>query len=109
MTGADRSVVSTRQRLNRRILRGWLLFLALAFAVGLTVALQLQSGKTLWLMAMVVIGFALYILSICRTPCLHCRKALGWRALAWIPPNALNNSPPCPRCGESIDAEVPTH
>lgn len=98
--------MTTRHLLNRRILRGWLLVLALALGCGLTIALEVQGGKPLWLVAIFLGGFAAYILSICRTPCLHCRKPLGWRALTWIPPNALNYSPRCPHCDRSIDSDA---
>lgn len=96
-------MVTTRQLLNRRILRGWLLFLALALAIGLTIVLGLRVGNPFWRVAILPGSFAAYLACICRTPCLQCQKRLGWRALTWIPPNALNYSPKCPHCSKSID------
>lgn len=98
--------MTTRQLLNRRILRGWLLFLALALAIGLTIVLGLKLGNPIWRVAILFVSFAAYLLSIHRTRCLQCHQPLGWRALAWIPPNAINDSPPCPHCGKSIDDET---
>lgn len=83
------------------------MLIALALAVGLTIALDLQGGKSTRLIAIFFVGFAVYIVSICRTQCLQCHKPLGWRALLWIPPNALNYSPHCPHCDQSIDSEAP--
>jgi len=85
-----------------------LLFLALALAIGLSVVLSLPVGKPIWRVLIFFGGFAAYLLSICRSACLHCGKPLGWRALLWIPPNAINYSPHCPHCDTSIDAEVPS-
>lgn len=95
--------MTTRQLLNRRILRGWLAFLALALAIGLTIVLAMPLGRLIWRLAILFGGFAAYLLSIRATKCLQCHKPLGWHALAWIPPNALNYSPRCPHCGKSID------
>ena len=98
--------MTTRERLNRRILRGWLLWLALALAIGLTMVLALPVGGLTWRLAILFGSFALYLLSIRGTRCLQCRKPLGWRALAWVPPHALNYSPLCPHCGKSIDEGI---
>ena len=98
--------MTTSQTLNRRLLRVALVWIAVVLVLYVgesSNALRLSPRISLAKLVACLIGVAVALWYLWRTPCAHCQKALGW--VAWSR-SANAGDTPCPNCGVSIDRDA---
>ena len=100
--------MTTRQRLNRRTFGG--LFAIIVVVVVLGISNQyVERGSDLDI-ALRTVGILLVVAWFgykWLTPCVGCQQPMRWMGFFWSPGAYALQSPKCPRCGLSIDQDVP--